>query len=265
MSSVTIITSIIILLVLLVCYAFISQTINHKREQRARLLAALKSRSRNFRFMLNGFPAGFLSKELTLLVHRSLIEVCEQLSKLEPNTPSHVQDLELISNQMTEVQRQAKPVQPIQLESHQQVKEVKMCLEELNRFVFNIERQGRCNKPTADAYRNQINQLALRVTVNSYELNGQAARQASKIKLASHYFSTALNLLLRKGKPGQYDKKVGVLKGIVAQLEQEMGTEELMSDLAPEEVAEQAEIQEEWDKYSSDKKSDLWKKKQVYD
>lgn len=265
MSSVTVITTIIVLLAGLVCYAFISQTIRHKREQRSRLLAALKSRSRNFKFMLSGFPAGFLSKELTLLVHRSLIEVCEQLSKLDPNNPAHVQDLQTISSQMAEVQRQAKPQQNAELESHQQIKEVKACLEELNRFLYSLERQGRCNKASADSYRNQIKQLVLKVTVSSYELNGRAAAQASKTKLASHYYTTALNLLVREGRAGQFDQKIKSFKEIIAKLEKQLEAEGPTSDIAPEEAAEQAGIDGEWDKFSSDDDNSPWKKKQVYD
>ncbi|WNO09930.1 hypothetical protein [Teredinibacter sp. KSP-S5-2] len=264
MSSVTIITSIIVLLAALVCYAFISQTIKTKREQRYRLLQALKVRNRNFKFMLNGFPTGFLPKELTLLVQRSLIDVCEQLSRLEPNDKGHVEDLQTASAQMAETQRQTTVLQRAPLESHQQIKEVKMCLEELYRFIFVLERKSSIPKKSADVYRNMIKQLVVDVTVSSYELNGRAAQQAGKLKLAAHYYSTGLNLLLRQGKSGIHDQKIQQLKALLDQINKEISLTESADGIPPEEAAERAALEGQWDKFSQGEES-LWKKKQVYD
>ena len=79
MSSVAVIVLIIVVLASLVCYAFISQTMAHKREQQERLIGALSLKARNFKFMLSGFPQGFLPPELTLLVQKSLISLCLHL------------------------------------------------------------------------------------------------------------------------------------------------------------------------------------------
>ena len=266
MSSVNIIASIIVLLAALVCYAFVAQTLRQKREQRKRVLTALKARSRSFKFMINGFPEGFLPRELTLLVQRCLIDVSEQLAKLEPREPSHMQDLQSITTQMTETQRTTKPNKPVALESTQQIKEVKICLEELYRFIHHQESKSAINKGQADNYRNQIKILTLQLTVDSYVAQGKAAAQASKIKLAAHYYDLALKLIAREARPGQFDQRVASLKTTYRQLMEQLTTDVDGDDHQPADEAEQAEqedIADEWDKFDSDEGS--WKKKHVYD
>lgn len=265
MSSVTVITGIIILLAALVCYAFTAQTIQNKRERKKRLLAALKSQSRNFKFILNGCPDGFLTKDLKLILLRSLIDVSEQLSRLEPSEPQFSQDLKQYTQGLAEAQREAPSTTSVSIENPQQIKEVKMSLEELHRFIFNLEGQGRVTRNQGDAYRNQIKQLVLRITVDSYVINGQSAKQSGKTKLAHHNYDLALKLLAREGKPGVFTKKLQQLRAITEELKTQLSAEEDASPLSTEELEAQSELTDEWDKFSEDSSEDIWKKKQVYD
>lgn len=265
MSSVTVIIGIIVLLAVLVCYAFVSQAIQVKREKRKRLLAALNAQLRNFKFVLSGCPDGFLSKELKTLVLRSLIEVCEQLSKLAPKDPSFPQDLQVYTQQLTEAQRASTQTTQTKLESPQQIKDVKMSLEELHRFIFNLEGQGRLTRSQGDVFRNQIKQLVLRVTVDGYVLNGQTAKQAQKIKLALHYYDLALKLLIREGKAGTYADRIAQLKTITEELSSQLSEEEIAAPLQTGNEEDQAELDDEWNKFSEDSSDKIWKKKQVYD
>lgn len=263
MSSVTVITGIIIILCVLVCYAFVFQTIQNKRQKRARLLSALQARARTFKYMLSGFPANFLSKDLTLLVYRSLIEVCEQLVRLDPNEASYAQDLQSYSNQMLEVQKQTRPSATPRIDSPQQIKEIKMCLEELHKFLYQLEAKNVLPKKQADSFRNQIKFLVLQVTVDNYTINGRKAMHADKKPLSLHYFNLALNLIVREGKTFQFQEKAEELKAIIAELEKEVTNERVQVPISDQEQAEQAEVEEEWDKFSD--QEDNWKKKNVYD
>lgn len=260
MSSVTVISTIVALIVGLVCYAFAAQTIQQKREQRKRLLAALKRQSRSFKFTLNGCPAGFLTNELTIILLRSLIDVSEQLTKLEPSEASHGQDLQLYTQKVAEVQRSPPQVQRAAFENLQQIKEVRMSLEELHRFVFNLEGQGRVPRNSADAYRAQIKQLVLQITVDGYLISGQQARQNEKYKLALHYYELAQKLLTREGKAGLFEQKIASLQTICAELRNKLEN----GDGIPETLDEQEGLDEQWDKFSSTNEN-IWKKKQVYD
>lgn len=263
MSSVTVITSIIVLLAALLCYAFIAQTISQKRQQRERLLTALKARVRNFKFMLSGFPAGFLPKELTLLVQRSLMQLLEQLAKLEPNA-NHTQDLQGVAQQMAETQRQPPQTNSsVQIvDNPQRVREIKACLEELYKFVFHLEGKRLLARAQADIHRAMIRNLVLQLTVDSYVLHGRIARDKDKPRLAIHYFDLALKLMLKERASGQFDGRINQLRAAMAELEGRMLNE---APLTPEPRADdpdQSAINEEWDKFA---KEQSWKKKQVYD
>ena len=259
MSSVNIIVGIAVMLGALVCYAFISQSVRHKREQRSRLLKALKARSRTFKFMLSGFPSGFLSKDLTMLVQRSLAEVSEQLTKLEPNDPKHLQDFQLATNELSDSQRAPERRSAVSLESQQQVKEVKMCLEELYKYIVRLEQKNAVAKPLANNYRAQIKQLVLQVTVDAYILHGKKAKQAQKSKLALHYFELALNLLMKEAKKGQFNTKISELQQEVATL-REAAAEDTTSIV---DTDDESKLKADWDQVSAGE--DLWKKKNIYD
>lgn len=267
MSSVTVISGIIILLVALVCYAFAMQTIQQKREKRKRLLAALTAQARSFKFIMNGCPDDFLTKDLKTVLLRSLIEVHEQLAQLEPSNTTHRQDIQLFSSTMTEVQRKPPTNATAALASQQQIKEAKMSLEELHKFIFNMEGNSRISRNQADSYRSQIKQLVLKITVDGYILSGQNAKQAGKTKLALHNYDTALSLLLRDGKAGKFDTLIGQLKAISAELTEKLVEEEDdgMLPLSDLEREEQDSLNDQWDKFSDDTSSGVWKKKQIYD
>jgi hypothetical protein len=264
MSSVAIITSIIVLLAGLVCYAFIAQTLAQKRQQRERLLAALKVRARNFKFILSGFPAGFLPKELALLVQRSLMQLLEQLSKLERSNNTHQEDLQAIAQQMAETQRQA-PVssnRPTAIENPQQAREIKAYLEEFYKFIFQLEGKKNLTKAQADIYRGMIRHLVLQLSVDSYVLHGRIAREKGKPRLAIHYLDLALKLMIRERVSGQFDARIAQIRTAINDLQSHLTNEAGETTELPEEDGDQSAISSEWDTFAQEPS---WKKKQLYD
>lgn len=259
MSSVYIISSIVILLAILACYAFVSQTLALRKQHRDKIQTVLSAKVRNFKHMLNGFPPGFLPKDLTVLVLRSLIDMYEQLVDIEPDNPQYKQDLQSVSQQLNEVQRQTKPVTPAAIDNPQQLKDAKTCLEELHKFVFQLEGKGALNRTQADNYRNLIKQLVLQVTVDAYLFSGRHARQASKTRLAIHYYTLAHKLLSKENKAGAQDKKMAAITQVLQELQEKLQEEEPRTNTAPK-PAEDGEA--DWNKLKPD---ESWKKKQVYD
>lgn len=264
MSSVIIIASIIVLLAGLVCYAFITQTISQKRQQKERLLMALKSRVRNFKFMLSGFPPGFLPKDLTLLVQRSVLQSLEQLSKLEPGSKDHTEDIQMITQQLAETQRHPTPSgQPAALDNPQKARDIRACLEELYKFIFHLESKKMLPKPQADIYRSMIRQLVLQLTVDSYTLQGRIARDKGKLRLAIHHFDLALKLMAKERNNGQFDGRIMQIRVSIKDLEDRLLNETSETAETAEDDAEPTPINSEWDKFAQDDES--WKKKQIYD
>jgi len=264
MSTVAVIVGIVILLAALVSYAFISQTLQQKREQRKRLLAALKAQARSFKFMLDGCPDGFLTKELKVIVLKSLVDASEQLLALtQGEKTTYSQDIQTYNSMLSEALRSPPTKHSVQLESAQQIKEVKMSLESLHKFVFKQEEQKKLNRSQADSHRSQIKQLVLQVSVDGYILHGKQAAQNDKTKLAVHYFDLAIKLLVREGKAGAFDNRIAQLKQVHSELMEKLSEEEAV-ELPMEDPETQADLDEEWDKYSTDSE-DIWKKKNVYD
>ncbi len=262
MSSITITVIIIALLAALVCYAFVSQTIEKNRKQKQRLLAALKMRSRSFKYILSGFPPDFLTRDLTVLVHRCLIDVCEQLSKLEPNDSTYVDELQFYSLQMEEVQKKTKDKRAKPLENAQQVKEVKTHLEEVGKFVLQLEKRGSINNAQANAYTRQIRQLTLQMTVDNYILNAKQAQGSGKTRLALHFFGLAKKLLVRENKEGSFTKQISKLDTVIQPLEVQMAAEEPNYKETDAQADEKAKAEAAWDNMEEDAS---WKKKSIYD
>ncbi len=262
MSSITITILIIALLACLICYAFVTQTIEKKRKQKQRLLAALKLRSRNFKYILSGFPPDFLTRDLTVLVHRCLIDVCEQLSKLEPDDALYVDELQFYGHQMEEIQKKPQNKRPKPLENPQQVKEVRAHLEDVNKFVFQLEKRGSINNEQANIYSKQIRQLTLQMTVDNYILNAKQAQGSDKKRLALHFYGLANKLLTRENNSGAFTKQIAQLTAVIQNLESALQEEEPNYTETDAVAVEKAKAADEWD--SLDKEQD-WKKKSVYD
>jgi hypothetical protein len=85
MTSVYIIIGLILLTCGLICYVFIKQTIVKRKRERTRLFNALEKRSKELLQMLNAFPPHFLPKDISVFLYRCIVDVFEQLSKLEPS------------------------------------------------------------------------------------------------------------------------------------------------------------------------------------
>jgi hypothetical protein len=212
--------------------------------------------------MLSGLPAGFLPKELILLIYRSLMHVLEQLIKLEPINDNHKQDLALIAQQAAETQRQpTQKTTQVVLDNPQKAQEIKICLEELYKFIFQLEGKKGMTKPQADAYRNMIKELVLQLTVDNYMLHGRLAREKDKLRLAIHYFDLALRLMIRERTSGQFDEKIGQMQTLLSELNaQHRNQSGASSEMPPEAGAEG--VNEEWNKFQQE---GTWKKKQIYD
>ncbi|GAA5316519.1 MAG: hypothetical protein AseanaTS_17230 [Candidatus Pelagadaptatus aseana] len=265
MSSTLIISIIIAVLVLLMSYAFISQTITTRRQQKQRLLTALKIRARDFKFLINGFPPNFLSKDLSILVYRCIIEVTEQLAKLEPKEKLYVEELTLYNKQLEEVQRKPKNAKRAKLTNPQQTKEVKRLLQELNKFLAHLRKRGTINASQHANYEQQIKNMVVQLSVDSYIINAKQASGSGKTRLAIHYYTLARKLLAKESGKQNYQKQIQQLSGVIAQLEEKALAEEAAAN--PDRAAAEAQAEEqaatEWDEFN--KGDESWKKKSVYD
>src|SRR5690606_35771552 len=112
-------------------------------------------------------------------------------------------------------------------------------------------------------YRTELKKLMLRTTVDSYMLNGRIAQENAKIRLAIHYFELTIDLLFREGLTQAYAETVESLREQITRLQTLADLEAKTEQPTEQELAEQAEIANEWNEFTE--KDNQWKKKRIYD
>lgn len=259
MSATVVIVVIIAVLVLLVAFTFISQTIERKRKQRQRMLSSLRLRSQDFKYLITGFPDQFLPKELNALVHRCLIDVCEQLATLEPKVKTHVDELAYYTQQMEAIQRRPKAQKRPSLKDPQQVKDVKLLLQGLNSFIATQRSRGHLTEQQYSKYSNQIKKLVVQITVDTYLVNAKQAHTSSKYRLAIHFYGLARKLLAKESGESNYQKQIQQLSGVIEKLEAQAAAEGTPVTT----VQTGGAVDSEWEKF--EEAEEKWKKKSLYD
>src|SRR5690625_2470793 len=116
MSSLSIAFIIVGLLIVLIGYAFIYQALEKRRTQRQRLMAALIYRQRSFKRMLVSVPAGFVPKDLDLVVYEASLQAAEQLRRLEPKERADKEEVALYAR-LLEIIRQQDSSERVRLET----------------------------------------------------------------------------------------------------------------------------------------------------
>jgi hypothetical protein len=259
--SIYIVIAIIALLSALACYAFISQAIEKKRVQKQRILMTLKTKQRNLVHLISGFPPNFLTNDLLGLMYRALIDACEQLSKIEPKDPRHLDDVTLYTNQRDALPKN-NTAQRVRVDNPQAMKDIRQHLQELQHFLAQQEATKTINKVQFTAYIDQINRLALQMSVDAYLFQAKQAQQIGKLRLAIHFFLLAKKALTTENLTHTYDKQITQLDEIIGKLEEKAQIRgevpEAASSTAPGDPTSK-----EWENFAPP--DDKWKKKQIYD
>lgn len=266
--SAYVIAIVFLLLILLAGYLFLSHSIEKRRNQRQRLITALRARRNSFRDLATGFPAGFLSHDLTTLLYRALVDCCEQLSRLDSKDPTHAEQLSLYSN-LIATQKDSGQQSKVRLDNPKQIKEAHHLLQELYKFVMQQSALRTINQVQTEAYTDQINRLVLQMSVDAHIFNARQSQQVGKIRLAVHYYTLARKALAAENAGHGFDKQIAQLDTVIAKLQEK-------ADAVPED-AEGKDItaaqtkpatadgssSKEWKQF--DEENEKWKKKQIYD
>jgi len=261
--SVYYLTGFFLLLLLVAGYMFLTHSLERRRIRRQRLLTALKARRNTFKDLATGFPKGFLSKDLTGFLYRSLIDACEQLVLLEPQNGQYVEEITLYNAQLSANATSGDDTGRVRIENPGQLKEARTLLQELHKFILQQAKMGLVNPVQAAAYEDQIKRLILQLSVDSHILGARKAQQMGKTRLAIHYFGLARKLLIGEGAGKNFEKQIGQLDGVITKLEEKArAAGELPNEHQPDEN-DQSGVQKEWDAFNQE--SESWKKKQIYD
>ncbi len=256
--STYLVSGIITLVVVLACYTFISYSMEKRRVRRQRLLAVLRQRERNFKEMLTGLPPQFLPAELNILVHRALIETCEQLATLDSKDPNHQATATFYAAQLGNIRADGEK-QRVRLETPAQIKELRRYLEELYHFVQQQEARKLITPLQAATYNDQIRRLALQATVDSYIGQARLAQQRGKWRLSIHFLTLAHKQLKSENATHTYDKQISQIQGAIAKLEENL-TDDPSAPAAADDQADST-ASKAWENFGDEP----WKKKQLYD
>lgn len=242
------------ILLLAAAYLMFANAQQKRREQRQRLTTILKARRNLFKELLTGFPTGFLPKELTTLLLRSLRDTAEQLVQIEPKVDSHKEELKAYSTQLSQIM-DAAPHQRVRLTNIEQIQEARKLLQELFRFIGIQEQSHQLTNLDASAHKDQIKRLALQITVDGHMIQAKTALNVGKAKLAIHYYNLALKLLASENSGSAFDKQITQLTQQIAKIQ---------ASLAVKPIEEAADSEtKDWENFEEN--SADWKKKNLYD
>jgi len=269
MTQIYITIAIIMVIVGLVCYIFIRQTINERKKAKQRLQRALEKRGKDLLQMLSAFPDKFLPEELHIFIYRCIIDTYEQLTKLAPSDSKYIEALKLYSSQMEEVIRQAEKQAAITLESTQQITEIKQNLKRLDKFLQKwLERKNMTSQQFSH-YRGLIKDLMIKVTIDSYRTSAKQALAMDKPKISLHQYQLAKKLLTKET-PTDYQQQIEKIDLEIAPLleqakalkEATEQAQDASDDGIKKAAGSTSEKDDEWSQFEEDSG---WKKKNVYD
>ncbi len=256
MSTTFIVIAIGIGLFILVAVAITIQTIDKNNKEKRRMESALKARSRNFDYMLEGFPEGFLSRDLQVLVCTCLEEVFYQLVQINPNK-EYKNKLARAQERLAECKAKQANATSVTLSDAAQIKEIQKMLGGLYNFISKLAASKRINAKEAMAYGKQVRRLMVQTSTDVLIEPIQEAMQQGKPRLAIHYLHMANEKMKKENDDGFYNDRIAKQTARISELEEQANSLESSAKERKQEAAA------EWDEL--DKPDDSWKKKAVYD
>lgn len=258
MATSTIVIAVFACLFVLVAVTITLQQIEKANAKKSALIAALKAQTRNFQQLLEGFPEGFLSRDLKLLVCQCIGEGLEQLVRIDRTNPQHQQ----VQRQLNErvAQLQALPADQSQyqaLNNPAQMQELQKLLNNLYNVVQRLYQNKRLNEAQAESYSKQVQRLATRLGLDTHLNIAQQALGERKLRLAIHHYGQAIEKMAKDNADGAFTAQIEAYRARC----QELDT--LDQQLQKQQQTHSA-ANAEWEK-TMKPKEDLLQKKNVYD
>lgn len=257
MSTAVIVGIIIGGLAILVAVAVTLQTVDKNNKEKRRLEAALKSRARNFDYLLNGFPEGFLNRDLQVLVCNCLLEVYSQLAQLDPRNKDYAKQLSKAQMQLAEYKAKPANNSSVTLTETVQIKEVQKMLAGLYNFIAKLAASKRINTKEAKIYGKQVRRLIVQTSTDALIEPIKDALQLHKYRLAIHYLHMAVDKMKKENDDGFYSERINKHLLRIEELETQADTKEESTKAAQQKNAA------EWEEL--EKPDESWKKKSLYD
>ncbi len=264
MTQIYITIAIIAIVGALVCYIFVKQTINEKKQEKDRLQRVLAKRAKDLLQMISVFPENFLPKEIIVFIYRCIIDAFEQLTKLAPTEAQYIEGLKVHSAQLEAIIRKPDTQKTEDIQNTAQINELRQYLNVLNGFLEKSVKRSHITQKQYGHYRLLIKELIIKLAVNNYILSAKQSLEIGKPKLALHHYELAKKLLTKET-PTHYKDKIKsintAMEPLIQQEQAQQAAESAQTAQAQSEAAENGE-DGEWSSFNEDAG---WKKKNVYD
>jgi len=260
MSTTVIISLVAVVLFVMMAVALTIQSIDKSNKEKKRMLTALKGRARNFEYVLETLPAGFLSPELYMLVCQQNLDTCEQLSQLDSGNAEFKALFDAAYQRHDMAKKQPTAQKAFAFNDSKQIKEVKQLLTMLFNFIISLQKSGKLNAQQAGAFANQVKQLMLQSETDALMGAAKDAAGKGKFKLSIHYHNMVIDKYKKQNASGAYNDKIAILKQQIEELNKHAANEAP----SPTASAVDDETAKEWDSVVS-ADDDNWKKKAIYD
>ena len=263
MTSVYIIIGFILLSCATIGFISIKQSIAKRKRERARLLNALKKRSKELLQMLNAFPPNFLPKEISVFLYRCIVDVFERLSKLEPAQPEFLEQFMLYTATMETTIRQPINTHKAHLQSTTQINEIRQYLNYLGRFMQRWVQRGNLSNKQYATYQLILNNLVTKLMIDNYMLSATKSLDIGNNKLAVHYLTLAKDIIIKEGLANTQKDSIAHINAELMRLHELLRIEDEAASKVQVSIDTQAKTEDDdWNAFESD---DGWKKKDVYD
>lgn len=260
MSTATIAIIVATVLIVLMASAYTVQAMDRARTRKRQLEFALRKRIARLASLLEAFPVGFLTKDLSLLIARGQVDAWEQLCELERGNDTYAKALSEAIKQRDHFRSGGAPQQGTAApQSAQQFLEIERNLALLQKLITSLSQKGQLTPEEERVLSHHVTVLTARAKLGQHRLNAQEAKQQDKPRLAIHHLQMAVNAL-KKLNSDHLQADLADLQDQIAQLEEQARQqEEQINALPPENAA----VGKEWDSFGQ--KDETWKKKAVYD
>lgn len=257
MATSTIVIVVFACLFILVAVTITLQQIEKANAKKSALIAALKGQTRNFQQLLEGFPEGFLSRDLKLLVCQCISEGLDQLARLDSGNAQHQQQLRQLNERTAKLQAQPADQNQYQnLNNPAQMQELQKLLNNLYNVVQRLYQSKRLNAGQAETYSKQIQRLVTRLALDSHVAVAQQALGERKLRLAIHHYGQAIDRMNKDNTDDSFTAQIGMFQQRIQELE-------VLDQQLQKQQQAKSTASAEWK--TLEPKEDLLQKKNVYD
>lgn len=251
---VIVVAGIVVVLVLLACYALLVHSSHNRREKQRLLISSLKNRCRKIEDIKSCFPAKYLGNNLTVIMQMALVQSLEDLCRLQPEVSAHAKALKAQNEQLIAIKSTSPESNLRSLTNSRQIQGTRKNMQLMHKFVQQLHAKGSISDPVATQAKEIIKNKMVVLMCDEQGIRARTALTSDKNQLAAHCFNQAREFLRKHNSNNVFDEHI-------------KQHTEWISDAVNLAKADQNREDAERVAFEGEKRweEDSWKKKNMYD